>query len=151
MSLNQFFELLLQRKLSFIRVYTQSVIWWAFWNIVLTYVKIFAHFKWVWSLSFLCTTQQFVTYLFDFSVWFLKIEFNPLLDLLNTGVTIFENSLFCVRTQEAKIPGFHWQDGDVYLIRNLPVSPTCESTSNTGWVILIFYWVTELTSWRTVE
>ena len=63
--------------------------------------------------------------LFVFSVWFFKMELNPLLDLLINGLTIIENLLFAlwVPLWETNIagplPGFHWQDSDIYLIEKL--------------------------------
>ena len=49
------------------------------------------------------------------------MEFNPLLDLLNTEFTIIEIGLLCgwvenTGSKNVQIPGFRWQDGDVYLI-----------------------------------
>ena len=47
------------------------------------------------------------------------MELNPWLDLLNTEFMIIENGLFCGETtgsENMQISGFHWQDGEVYLI-----------------------------------
>ena len=44
-----------------------------------------------------------------------------------------------------------WQDGDVYIIEEPPVSPTCENTSNSGWVPLIVHLNIELSSKRTAD
>ena len=51
--------------------------------------------------QFFCLLDKFevwvsceATFLINFSVWFFKIEFNPLPDLLNTGFEIMEIGLF---------------------------------------------------------
>ena len=79
-----FIELLLQRKLSFIRVYTQVIY---FGGLFSARPAIFPPFRQNWSL-------QFAKFLISFSVWFFKMEFNPLPNLLNTGFTIIEIGLF---------------------------------------------------------
>ena len=48
------------------------------------------------KLFFCVKHLQFGTNLFSFSVWIFEIESKALLDLLNTGLTITENGLFCV-------------------------------------------------------
>ena len=98
MSRNDFFELLLQWKLSFIRVYSQ-VIWRAFsstfWNC----------FIFQTSLWFGFLMQYFMTMVFSFSVWCFRMEINSLPDLLNSGFTIDHWNVFVLwwLTQEAKI------------------------------------------------
>ena len=52
--------------------------------------------------------QRFATFLFGLSVWFFKMDFNLLLDLLNTGLNL---SKIC-----RSISCFHWQDCNVYSI-----------------------------------
>ena len=83
-----FFELLLQRKLLFIRIYTQNI-WRAFWPYTPTHVETFAPFKQVWSLSFFPSTAV----LCNASAWYFDLELKPLLDLLNTGFTSVKNGL----------------------------------------------------------
>ena len=102
-----FIELLLQRKLLFIWVYTQ-VICWAFFD---ARPEISPAFKPVWSLvscEVLC--DIFVRF---FCLIFLKMEFNPLPDLLNTEFTIIAIGLFCVGGQNfgsenMQNPEFFW-------------------------------------------
>ena len=54
-----------------------------------TYVEIFAPFKQVWVL---CTIPTIC----DVFVWLFEMKSNTLLDLLNTGFTVFQNGLFCL-------------------------------------------------------
>ena len=113
-----FFELLLQGKLSFIRVYTQ-MIWRTFWRV---FCEVFPLLKQVWSLGFLCSTvRRFcLPFLFDVLKW---TSVNALLGLLN----IIEMGLFYGGEYlEAKICRFwhFWQDGEVYLIGRRPVKIT---------------------------
>ena len=59
------------------------------------------------SLKFGFLVQHFATFFFDFSVWFLKIEFNLLPDLLSNRLTIIEIRLLYGGEQlEAKICRF---------------------------------------------
>ena len=117
-----FFELILHKKLSFIRIYTQ-VIWRAFS-----------------SLGFL--VQHFVTILFGFSVWSFTMKFNPLPQLLNNWFTIIESGLFYggkhLEEKICKLLTF-FDKKRLLLNRGTPVSPMCKSTSNTGWVLLILH------------
>ena len=46
------------------------------------------------NLKFGVLLKQFATFLLSFSVWFFKMEFNLLPELLNTGFTIIEIGLF---------------------------------------------------------
>ena len=90
-----------------------------FLTIVPTHVDIFVPFKQVWSFCFLCTTAAFCDVCVRFFCFIFKIEFNALLDLLNTGIIIIEIGLFCggnTGSKNLQIRGFYWQDGDVYLI-----------------------------------
>ena len=82
-----FIELLLERKLSFIRVLT--LMW--FGGLFCARPAIFPPFRQVWSLGFLWST---LWHFWSVFLWFLKMEFNPLPDLLNTGFTIIEMGLF---------------------------------------------------------
>ena len=80
-----FFELLLQRKLSFIRVYTLKRFGGLFDTSLLHTSKI----------SRLSNKQHFTTFLYGFYVWAFKMEFNILLNFYNTGIKIIEKILFC--------------------------------------------------------
>ena len=128
-----FIELLLQRKLSLIRVYTQ-VIW--FSGIFGAHSDIFPPFSFrqVWSLGFLWSSLRhfWSVFLFNFLQW----NSNPLSDLLNTGFTIIEIGLFVV----AKTCKWKYADSRLFWITWPCFSrpTTCENTSNTGWVLLIF-------------
>ena len=122
-----FIELLLQRKLSFIGVYTYVINF----NLAgfLAYVQKFSRLLDKFEVSLSCEALC-VIFLNGFSVWFFKTEFNPLQDLLNTGFTIIEIDLFYGNNEnlEAKICRFQF-----FFSRT-----TCENTSNTCWVFLTF-------------
>ena len=79
--------------------------------------------------------------IFDrFYVWFFKMEFNPLPDLLNTEFTIIKIGLFYGdENLEAKICRFQplWTKWPWFYCL-LSSTKTCENTSNTGWVLVIF-------------
>ena len=112
MNQSNFFELLLQWKLSFTSLYTQ-VIWRAFWRAP----EIFPPFK-QRSLKFGFLVQHFATFLFDFSVSFSKMKFSPLPDLLNTGFTIIGICLFYIwwltlGRKKYRDSWLFWQGGDV--------------------------------------
>ena len=94
MSQNDFFEPLILRQLSFIRVYTQ-LIWQAFLHIALNTPKFLSLLN-KFEAWFSCVQlQQFVMFMFGLSFWFLKMEYNPLPDLLNTIFTIIDIGLLC--------------------------------------------------------
>ena len=69
-------------------IHSSYLIWRAFWR---TFSN-FPAFKTSSKFGFL--VKQFVTFVISFSGWFFKKGFNPLPDLLNTGFTIIEISLF---------------------------------------------------------
>ena len=113
-----FFELLLQEKLSVIRVNTQ-VIWRPFGSIALTHVKPFVPFKQVWSLGFLCTTaairsvfclvfQNGIEPIFRFGEY-------PHLQLLSERGWFWDGENRKQKYARSN-PGFPWQDGDVYIL-----------------------------------
>ena len=115
-----FNEFLLQRKLSFIRVYTEVIYFGGFFG---AFPAIFPPFKQVWSLGFLWSSLRYFWSVFY--VWFFKMEFNPLPDLLNTGFTIIEIGLFYGGEHlGAKICRFltfltrSLQDGDFWSVLN---------------------------------
>ena len=129
---NDFFELLLQQKLSFIRVHTR-VIWRAFDACP----ESFPAFQNSLNLRFL--VQHFATFLLGFSVWCFKMEINPLPGLLHNGFTITEIVLFYggvhLNTKICRFLTFFWQDGDVYIMKD----DDAWKHSNTGWVLLILH------------
>ena len=62
------------------------------------------------SLCISCVQlQHFATFVFGFSVWFFKMEFNPLPVLLETGFTIIEISLFCGGEHSKRLPLTTWR------------------------------------------
>ena len=91
------------------------------------------------SLKFGFLVKQFVTFLISFSVWFFKTEFNSLSDLLNTWFTIIGIGLFYGgKHLGAKLWRFltsRWR----FLVGTKSGMTKCENTSNTGWVLLMFY------------
>ena len=125
MSQNDFCELLLERKLSFLRLYTQVVFAGYLTHRTGTRRNFYAFQTSLKFKSLQCTKQHFATFLLGFSVWDFKMELNSLLDLQNIKFTITEISLYVVPNTGSKnmlIPGFHW----CLQSRNLPVSPECK-------------------------
>ena len=89
-------------------------IWRAFWYRSLAYVEIFAPFKFEIWVS--CKQQQnfwsFATFVFGFSVWFLKwnsilCQIYWKLDLQSLKLVCFVNT----KSENMQIPDFFWQEG----------------------------------------
>ena len=82
--------------------------------------------------------KQFPTFLISFSVLFLKMEFNPLPDLMNAGFTIIEIGLFYGGEDLGlKICRFLTFFDKItsrrrFLVGSKSGMTTCENTSNTG-------------------
>ena len=98
--------------------------------------------------------QHFATFVFGFSVWFSKIEFNYLLDLLNIGFTIIEFIWFVVAKTGSKnmqIPGFYWRHGNVCLVEEASCFTDVWEHFKYLLVLLILHWIIELSSRRTAD
>ena len=73
------------------------------------------------------------------------MEFNLLPDLLNNGLTIIEFGLFYggkhLRAKYMQIPDFfdNISSRKRFLVVTKSEMTMCENTSNTGWVLLMFY------------
>ena len=92
--------------------------------------KIFPPFKQVWSLGFLWSIMRH----FDrFFCLIFKMEFNPLPDLLNSGIVIIEISLFYSgKNLESKICIFQTFLDNMAMFNLSSRTTTCENTSNTS-------------------
>ena len=100
-------------------------------HIIMFQLMILKRFDWLdiqTSLMFGFLVQHFVKFVFSFSVWFIKMGFNPSQNWLNTGFTITEMGLFygCKHRKQK------FADSWLLLTRW-----RCLFTSNTGWVLLI--------------
>ena len=117
--------------LIFITNLKSSKFWRAFWRASWK----FPAFKTSFKFGFL--VQYLATFLFGFSVWCFEMVFNLLPDLLNTGFTTTEFSLFHGGEHlEAKLCIF-WSTFLTLRWRSLlNRATTCENTSNTGSVLL---------------
>ena len=137
MSQNNFFELLLQRKLSFVRVYTQ-VIWRAFRHTSRNFPAFQTSLKFGF-LVYNCSTlwRLCLVFLFD------SLKGNSITCQIYWIPDLQSLKLVCstvVNTWKQKYVD-SWlllTRCDVYLIEQ-PVSSKCENTLNTGWVILILH------------
>ena len=84
--------------------------------------------------------KQFVTFLISFSVWFFKMEFSPLPDLLHTK-SVIEIGFFYdgehIRAKICRLLTFfskitsRWR----FLVDTKSGITTCENTLNTGWIL----------------
>ena len=106
-----FIELLLHRKLSFIRVYSQVI---EFDGLFGTHPEILPPFRQVWSLGFLWSTSDiFYVFLFDFLKWNLilcHIYWIPDLQLLKL-VCLWWRKL---GSENMQIPDFFGQHGHAF-------------------------------------
>ena len=125
-----FIELLLERKLSFIRVLT--LMW--FGGLFCARPAIFPPFRQVWSLGFLWSSLQhfWSVFLFDFLKWnstLCQIYWIPDLQLLKWAC------FMVAKTWKRK-----YADSRLFWTKWPCFSrpTTCENTSNTGRILLIF-------------
>ena len=137
-----FCELLLKRKLQFIRIYTQAI-WRAFWPKRTDICQDFPAFKTSLKFGFLVYKRITLWRFCSIFVWFQKMELNPMLDLLNIGFIqllkiIFFFFFFAVEDTRSKriaafiLPCIDKIIGMFTKSNSLTISLTCENTSVGG-------------------
>ena len=135
-----FNEFLLQRKLSFIRVYTEVIYFGGFSG---AFPAIFPPFKQVWSLGFLWSSLRhfWSVFLLDFFKWnstLCQIFWIPDLHLLQLSCFMVANTWEWKYADSLSLSDkitSRWR----FLVGTKSGMTTCENTSNTCRVLLMFY------------